>query len=257
MRAVVPSVGLLLCLSHVRSAEAVEPSTGQVGFSPSGCAECDAFAGGDGFFAVAIDCLNATSERRLEYLRDEQWVSTQLGACFTALISSLGNARPASFFRQGLPAEMAGSLPGVVVGRNTGAAVTGAYALDAEYWSTARAERIEEPPVCPNEGSYAAQRTALTDPLCGTPREGAATLGDLNCGFSSLEVMAQQFEAYNRESKCDRSWSQTQVCDCVAPLPSAPAIVTRWTGVRGWSVGVVGPPPPSPTPPSPLTPTIK
>jgi hypothetical protein len=164
-----------------------------------------------------------TSESRLLYFRDEQWVSTQLRGCLTALISSLGGSRQASFFRQGLPAETTWSLPGVVVGRRTGAVVAGACAFDADFSAASRARHMEEYPVCADESSYAERRIAVTDPLCGTVQEGAmqTALGTagLNCRFSGLEAMAQQFEAFHRDSACGRSWYHNQVCDITAPLP--------------------------------------
>lgn len=183
----------------------------------SGCVACDAFASDEGFFSVAVDCLNRSipSERRMKYFHDERWVSTQLGGCLASLISSLGTPRPASFFRQGLPAETTWSLPGVVVGRRSAAAVTGAYSFDANFWSTSRGGSLEEHPPCLNESFYAADRRKFTEMLCGSMDLDAlqAVLGksNLNCQFSGLDAMAQQFAAFNRDNGCERAWFHNQV----------------------------------------------
>jgi hypothetical protein len=232
---------VLVCFAAgaLRLAETAQASAGEIAYSaaeppawrgrsaqaapPSGCADCDAFGSDEGFFAVTVDCLNRSlsAERRMQYLRDEEWVSTQLRGCLTALLSSLGRERPASFFRQDLPAQTIGSLPGVVIGRGTGAVVAGAHSLDADYWSTIHGRPVEQQRPCLNEESYAARRIAVTDPLCNAMQEGGTAHGGamqaaletagLDCRFSGLEVMAEQFAIYNRDSVCEGSWTQSPV----------------------------------------------
>jgi hypothetical protein len=83
----------------------------------------------------------------------------------------------------------------VVVGWRTGAAVTGAYALEADVWSASRGWRMHEHQPSLNESSCAARRMRSKDLFCGEMQASAmqAMLGKsrLNCRFSGLETMTQ------------------------------------------------------------------
>jgi hypothetical protein len=221
---------ILLSVGTVRPADAAQAWASEVGAGAAGppawrgraaqappspgCASCDAFASGEGFFSVAVDCLNRSipPERRMKYLHDERWISTQLGGCLASLISSLGTARPASFFRQGLPAETAWGLLGVVVGRRAGAEMAGALASDANFVLDGA---LDDLPPCQNESSYAQERARFTELLCGkmemTALQAVFAKSSLNCKFSGLEAMVAQQSAFNRLSQCDGAWEHNSV----------------------------------------------
>jgi hypothetical protein len=197
---------LLLSVLHVCAAGqpvdiaaacAVEHPVDIAAVGKAACSVCDAFAGNDGFFSVAIDCL--TKRRNETYrlrgfpvgdflLHDENWMKNVLPGCLTTLISSLGTSRPASFFRHGLPTSTYVDAPAIAVGRRT-AAVTGAYAMDAGFWPRSSGGNVTEKPACESESTYAQDRFRAYE-SCRVGTE------DFKCRFSSVDVLAEQQKFY-------------------------------------------------------------
>jgi hypothetical protein len=136
-------------------------------------------------------------------------------------------SRPASFFRHGLPTETYMHTPAIVVGRQTGAVVTGAYALDAGFWPTAAGGQLNEKPECKSESTHARDRFSAFNLSCSASNViavgssvVAAPPQNITCRFSGVDVMAEQLDAYLKAyngaraagTRCiDKSISHNQV----------------------------------------------
>jgi hypothetical protein len=217
--AIVTSVSLVVTLPLVRQDDLSIAGRSATEAPAQSCGTCDDFNSDQGMFAVVIDCQNQVGQ----YIRDRDWrwnttwVKTVMPHCLTTLTSSLGTFRPTSFLRSDLPVVTFDEQFGLIIGRRTGAYVSGAYAYNAMMWGEARGGEENNRNFCVNETDHARGRIEYIDRLC--PGDSSRSWVDLHrdmwatpllCRFSSLEAMADQHRLYaelekDRNGACFRT----------------------------------------------------
>jgi len=175
--------------------------------SKADCKVCDEFASSAGVFVIAAESTaNSMNQTLCEAFYDRNWTQTTLAASMASIISSLGRARPASFFRQGLPSQTYSRMPGVIVGRSNSTIVTASYAFDSWFRPYSVGGHSRERRMCTEESTHWQQRLEIVDRLCNTSSireiQKALASSRLNCRFSSLDAMLKQQEAFERANTC-------------------------------------------------------